>query len=96
MVEVSVNVCRFTNDWFSNNDSIFDRQTNIKKGKFVFWNFKKKDGSMISYVKRAREMGFSVIIFNPNEAFWYEGKAVYIDFFILPKLIFLLIIIIYY
>ena len=51
---------------------------------------------MISYVKRAREMGFSVIIFNPNEAFWYEGKAVYIDFFILPKLVFLLIIIIYY
>ncbi|CAJ0828843.1 8803_t:CDS:10, partial [Entrophospora sp. SA101] len=34
------------------------------------------DGSMISYVKRAREMGFSVIIVNPNEVFWYKGKAV--------------------
>ncbi|CAJ0911903.1 14953_t:CDS:2 [Entrophospora sp. SA101] len=35
------------------------------------------DGSMISYVKRAREMGFSVIIVNPNEVFWYKGKAVH-------------------
>nr|CAG8436557.1 881_t:CDS:10 [Entrophospora candida] len=38
---------------------------------FLMW-----DGSMISYVKRAREMGFSVIIVNPNEVFWYKGKAV--------------------
>lgn len=44
------------------------------KEKFFFGI--KKDGSMISYIKRAREMGFSVIIVNPNEVFWYKGKAV--------------------
>ncbi|CAJ0911898.1 14950_t:CDS:10 [Entrophospora sp. SA101] len=35
------------------------------------------DGSMISYVKQAKEMGFPAIIINPNEVFWYKGKAVH-------------------
>nr|CAG8544304.1 8680_t:CDS:10 [Entrophospora candida] len=36
-----------------------------------------RDGSMISYVKQAKEMGFPAIIINPNEVFWYKGKAVH-------------------
>ncbi|CAH1762369.1 6607_t:CDS:10, partial [Entrophospora sp. SA101] len=39
---------------------------------FLMW-----DGSMISYVKQAKEMGFPAIIINPNEVFWYKGKAVH-------------------
>ncbi|CAG8491071.1 358_t:CDS:10, partial [Funneliformis caledonium] len=39
------------------------------------------DGSMITYTKRARELGFAIVITNPNEVFWYKGKGV----LILPK-----------
>ncbi|CAG8496568.1 1701_t:CDS:10 [Cetraspora pellucida] len=39
------------------------------------------DGSMISYAKRALDLGFSVVMLNPNEVFWYKGKGV----LILPK-----------
>ncbi|CAG8585093.1 36946_t:CDS:2, partial [Racocetra persica] len=39
------------------------------------------DGSMINYAKRALELGFSVVMLNPNEVFWYKGKGV----LILPK-----------
>jgi len=31
---------------------------------------------MIAYTKRARELGFSVVITNPYEVFWYKDKAV--------------------
>ncbi|RHZ79603.1 hypothetical protein Glove_143g9 [Diversispora epigaea] len=36
------------------------------------------DGSMITYTKRAISMGYSVVICNPNEVFWYKGKGVLI------------------
>ncbi|GBC10298.1 hypothetical protein RclHR1_00950035 [Rhizophagus clarus] len=36
------------------------------------------EGSMIAYTKRAREMGFSVVITNPNEVFWFKDKGVLI------------------
>ncbi|KAF0441493.1 argonaute binding protein 2 [Gigaspora margarita] len=39
------------------------------------------DGSMINYAKRAIDLGFSVVLLNPNEVFWYKGKGV----LILPK-----------
>ncbi|CAB4486626.1 hypothetical protein RhiirA5_347698 [Rhizophagus irregularis] len=39
------------------------------------------EGSMIAYTQRAIEMGFSVVITNPNEVFWYKDKGV----LILPK-----------
>jgi hypothetical protein len=40
---------------------------------------------MIAYTKRAMEMGFSVVITNPNEVFWYKDKGVVrIIFFFYP------------
>ncbi|CAG8485701.1 9889_t:CDS:10, partial [Dentiscutata heterogama] len=39
------------------------------------------DGSMINYAKRALDLGFSIVMLNPNEVFWYKGKGV----LILPK-----------
>ncbi|CAG8681023.1 23632_t:CDS:10 [Dentiscutata erythropus] len=33
------------------------------------------DGSMINYAKRALDLGFSVVMLNPNEVFWYKGKG---------------------
>ncbi|RIA95330.1 Arb2 domain-containing protein [Glomus cerebriforme] len=39
------------------------------------------EGSMIAYTKRARELGFSVVITNPNEVFWYKDRGV----LVLPK-----------
>ncbi|CAG8534026.1 7737_t:CDS:10 [Ambispora gerdemannii] len=34
------------------------------------------DGGMVTYTKRARSLGCSVLITNPNEIYWYKGKAV--------------------
>ncbi|KAG9292078.1 hypothetical protein G9A89_017978 [Geosiphon pyriformis] len=34
------------------------------------------DGSMLKYTERARQLGFSLIITNPNEVYWCNGKAV--------------------
>ncbi|KAG9307499.1 hypothetical protein G9A89_017329 [Geosiphon pyriformis] len=39
------------------------------------------EGAMIAYTKRARDIGCSVVITNPNEIFWYKGKPA----FTLPK-----------
>ncbi|CAG8782243.1 4162_t:CDS:2, partial [Racocetra persica] len=36
------------------------------------------DGSMINYAKCVLELGFSVVILNPNEVSWYKGKGVLI------------------
>ncbi|CAG8574056.1 1811_t:CDS:10 [Paraglomus occultum] len=33
-----------------------------------------KDGSVLSYTERAMNMGFSVVVTNPNEIYWHKNK----------------------